>query len=175
MGAFSLKQGLQNKRDLEKNGIQFLLNILLENKPYKLEYTPTKKPYLANENRHISISHSHDKLVILVNEKESTGVDIELLREKVKNIQHKFLCDEEIKFAAEETDKLITLWAAKEAIYKAYGLKEVVFNENMFIEKYNEKDTHFFGTIEMPGFKKRYELVREKTDSYILVYILREV
>jgi 4'-phosphopantetheinyl transferase len=41
--------------------------------------------------KHISISHSHDKLAIIVNEKEATGIDIELIRDKVLKIKHKFL------------------------------------------------------------------------------------
>lgn len=173
--AFSTGAGAQSKRDTERNGILFLLNKLFGGQPVQYGYSPEGKPYLKDRNAHISVSHSHDKLAILVNEKESTGVDIELIRDKVVNVKHKFLCEAEQQFTGNDIEKLTTLWAAKEAIYKAYGLKGVDFKENMFVEAYNEANTDFYGRIEMPGFKKKYILCREKTDNYILVYIAGEV
>lgn len=163
------------KRELEKSGIQYLLKKLFNDKQVNLEYTAHNKPFLAGENLHISISHSHDRLVIIVNQNESTGVDIELLRDKVKNIQHKFLNAAELSFANNDTEKLTVLWAAKEAIYKAYGLKEVEFKENISIEPYKENENTFFGSINARGFKRKYLLSRQKTDDYILVFILNEI
>lgn len=163
------------KRELEKSGIQHLLKLLFVQKPVTLAYTATNKPYLEGENLHISISHSHDKLVILVNKNESTGVDIELLREKVKNIQHKFLNNEELVFADNDPEKLTVLWAAKEAIYKAYGLKEVDFIDNLFIEPFADNESNFMGRIDLPGFSRKYLMNRQKIGEYILVLILNEV
>jgi len=174
LAAFNVENNLQ-KRDLEKSGIQHLLNKLFGSKTVRLEYTAHNKPFLAGENLHISISHSHDRLVILVNQNESTGVDIELLRDKVRNIQHKFLNEEELTFANNDPEKLTVLWAAKEAIYKAYGLKEVEFKKNIFIEPYDENENTFIGKMDLPSFKKRYLMTRQKTEDYILVLILHEI
>ncbi len=175
LAAFAAENKVDKKRDAETEGIKYLLNKLFREREAKLAYTENKKPYLEGETTHISISHSHDKLVIIANAKESTGIDVELVREKVKNIQHKFLNDDELLFANQNAETLTTLWAAKEAIYKAYGLKEVDFKKNIFIEEFNQNENNFFGKIELPNFKKRYLLTREKTENYILVYILNEV
>jgi phosphopantetheinyl transferase len=175
LAAFSAEQSIEQKREIETQGTRLLLNKLFEGSPVELKYTENKKPYLEGQNTHISISHSHDKLVIIANTTQSTGIDIELIRDKVRNIQHKFLNEQELVFAKEDVETLTTLWAAKEAIYKAYGLKEVDFKKHICIEPYDKCENNFFGKIDLPNFKKRYLLNKQKQDNYILVYILSEV
>ncbi len=172
---FNEKQNIKLKRDCEKAGTLFLLEQLFPKKAILLEYTENKKPYLKGESSHISISHSHDKLVIITNTKESTGIDIELIRDKVKNIQNRFLNDEELNFAKDNTETLIKMWAAKEAIYKAYGLKELDFRENILIENFSKTENVFYGKIDTAKIKKKYLLNWEKIENYILVYILNEI
>jgi phosphopantetheinyl transferase len=173
--AFSASQPMLLKRDLEKKGTLEVLGKMYPGKPVKVCYTSENKPYLEDISEHISISHSHDKLVVLANAKESTGVDIELIRDKVINVRHKFLNEQEFEFAGSNVEALITLWAAKEAIYKAYGLKEVDFAKHLYIETNTFNETSFYGKLDLPGLKKRYQMKREKIDNYILVYIISEV
>jgi 4'-phosphopantetheinyl transferase len=175
LAVFSKKENIRKKRDVEKAGTRFLLEQLFNKKTIRLEYTVNNKPYLKAEHCHISISHSHDKLVIIINPRENTGIDIELIRDKVKNIQNKFLNAEELNFAKDNTEALIKLWAAKEAIYKAYGLKELDFKENIFIDKFEKIEENFYGKISLENFKKKYLLSCRKIENYILVYILNEV
>lgn len=163
------------KRELEKEGTKYLLKNLFPAKDIHLEYTPNKKPFLRNDTAHISISHSHDKLVILVNTKEQTGVDVELIREKVINIQHKFLNDHELKWADNNVELLTILWAAKEAVFKVDGFSHVSFSQHIAIEKFNMDTNEFYGNIVMDNNKKRYLLKKEKHGNYILVYVLNEV
>jgi 4'-phosphopantetheinyl transferase len=164
-----------HRRSLEKEAIQFLLKQLFHPKVVRLEYTATNKPFLAGENLHISISHSHDKLAIIVNLNQRTGIDVELIRDKVLNVQHKFLCPEELEFAASDVLKLTVLWAAKESIYKAYGLKEVDLKKDIRIEPFDLAHNNFFGHIRLPHFNKKYLLSQQQLDGYILVFILNEV
>src|SRR5690606_3017475 len=137
----------------------------------ELAYTNTNKPFLKNRNEHISISHSHAKLAIIVNRQEPTGIDIELIRDKVKSIQNKFLNENEITFANNNVETLVTLWAAKETLYKIYGLEEMEFKEHLFVEPYHSSS--IIGRIEMKDFRKRYALMKEKIDEYILVYMIK--
>ncbi len=171
--AFSANRLNLLKREIEKAGSLFLLEEMLKTKAFSLEYHPTNKPYLKNRKEHISISHSHDKLAVIINERENTGIDIELMRDKVLKIQHKFLNENEIKFAKDQVEKLITIWAAKEAMYKVYGLKELDFIKNLFVEKF--EDSVIFGKIDNGNFKKQYRLVSETIDDYKMVYVLNEL
>jgi hypothetical protein len=68
---------------------------------------------------------------------------------------------------------LITLWAAKEALYKVYGLKEVEFIKHLSIEEYSGPEIK--GRIEIKNINKSYKLVHEKIDDYKMVYVLHEI
>jgi 4'-phosphopantetheinyl transferase len=161
------------KREIEKAGTQFLLSRMLGNDKVEIIYTNENKPQLKGRPEHISISHSHDKLAIIVNEKECTGVDIELIRDKVLRVTHKFLNDSELDWAGQNVERLIMLWGAKEALYKAYGLKGIDFREHLFIEEI--KDNEITGSIRLPSYEKKYSMISEKLDNYILVYTRNEL
>ncbi len=169
---FSAEQITLNKRELERAGTQFVLKYLLHSQAFELCYTLQNKPFLNNRTEHISISHSHDKLVVIINTRKSTGIDIELIRDKVQAIKHKFLNENEIVMANNDVAALITMWAAKEAMYKAYGLKEVDFKQHLFINDLN--DGFIYGKIQKDGFLKNYTLVRKRIENYMMVYVLNE-
>lgn len=173
LGSFSKQEEITVKREIEKAGVQYLLKQLLKTSGFELNYTAERKPFLRNRPEHISISHSHDKLAIIINTSEPTGIDIELMRDKVKNIQHKFLNESELLLADNNVDKLLTYWAAKEALYKVYGLKEVEFSLHLFVEGLEKKD--LTGRIELSNFKKSYKLVSEDIGNYKMVYVLNEI
>ena len=48
----------------------------------------TKKPFLANEPFHFSISHCGDYAAAIVSKTHRAGVDVELLNTKIEQIQH---------------------------------------------------------------------------------------
>lgn len=171
--AFSQHQNLTVKREQEKAGTQFLLQKLLKKNDFKLFYSSENKPFLENEKCHLSISHSHDKLVIIINRTESTGIDIELIRDKVLKIRHKFLNDHEAAYAADNVEKLISIWAAKESLYKWYGFKNLDFKSHLSVENFDAD--LIFGKIETTGIKKKFRLVKEKMEDYVMVYILNEI
>ncbi len=173
--AFSLSKGLITRRELERGGFRHLLKELF-GREIEPQYTPEGKPFLNSENCHISLSHSHDMLAVIVNSEEATGVDIELIRDKVLKIKHKFLSEKELKFAGENVEKLIVYWACKEALYKLYGMKEVDFIENLHVEDLVLKEKgEISAEIGLQHFHKKYRLHYEKLKDYMLVYVLNEV
>lgn len=171
--SYAQQEVILAKRDIERSGTRQLLKNLLGNADFELNYTPENKPFLKNSTTHISISHSHDKLVIICDKKSNTGIDIELIRDKVQNIQHKYLSEKEMRFASNDPERLITLWAAKEALYKVYGLKEVEFIKNLFIEDYSGPE--IIGKIQIKNINTSYKLIHEKIDDYKMVYVLHEI
>lgn len=173
--AFSKEQEITVKRELERAGTLFLLKKLLPKGGVELNYTEHRKPILKDRPEHLSISHSHDKLAIIINSKESTGVDVELIRDKVINIKEKFLSESELNFAGNNVEVLTILWAAKETVYKIYGLKNVEFATNIFIEPFSENDETLTANLTLESFKKKYRLKKEKKENYILVYALHEI
>ncbi len=173
--AFAVHENLSVKREIETKGKDFLSKYLLGDDCI-IAYDDKGKPYLSEDSRHISISHSHDKLAIIVNEHESTGIDIELIRNKVLKIKHKFLTNEELVEADNDIEKLLIYWAAKETLYKIYGLKEVDFIEHLFVKPFTK---HNLGTIigqtKLPNYTESFVLNYQILEDYILVYALNKI
>lgn len=173
--AFATQENLSNKREIETMGKNYLAKQLL-GEPSKITYDDKGKPLLENDLRHISISHSHEKLAIIINENESTGIDIELIRDKVLKIKHKFLSNSELLDTKDDVEKLIIYWAAKETLYKIYGLQEVDFIKNLFVNPFTKyKLGTIIGMIKMPNFNEAFELKYQLLDDYVLVYALRKI
>jgi 4'-phosphopantetheinyl transferase len=169
---FSRSRNMVSRREIEKAGTRFILSELL-GAPFELCYTDHNKPYLKGRPEKISVSHSHDKLTVLTNTREETGVDVELLREKVLKIRHKFLNARESAFAGADIERLITIWAAKEAMYKAHGRKQVDFSRHLAVEPFSGEDLR--GSLAAGGTSRQFSMKRERLGDYILVYILNEI
>ncbi len=172
---FAVSNNLTAKRDIEAKGRDLLIKMLIDEDSVII-YDDKGKPHLTNDPRHISISHSHDKLTIIINEKEATGIDIELIRDKVLKIKHKFLTESELADADDNVEKLLIYWAAKETLYKIYGLKEVDFIANLFVNPFTKHNLGtIIGEIRLPGFKEKFELNYQLIDEYVLVYALTKI
>lgn len=156
---------------------RLLLNIFFTS--VDIIYDEKGKPFLSND-WNISISHSGDYVAIILNENKNCGIDIEKISSKVKRIKHKFLNETDLKNITTEQD-LTIYWGAKEALYKYYGKKEVLFIENLFIEDFSSNKNAFTGVINLHhpphlpqgrNFYTKLNLVWEKIEDYILVYSL---
>ena len=175
LNAFAIEQNLTSKREIEGKGKDFLINHLLK-KDSSINYDAKGKPYLKNDTKHISITHSHDKLAIIVNEIEPTGIDIELIRDKVVKIKHKFLTNSELIEANDDPETLLIYWAAKETLYKIYGLKEVDFIKHLFVKPFTKhKLGIIIGEINLPHFTEAFQLNYQILEDYVLVYALNKI
>ena len=94
-----------------------------------LQYDEFGKPHLKDGNS-ISITHSFTFTAIIVSTKDIVGIDIEMQRDKIVKIAHKFTPFEEYKTLANTAAvvrKLTIVWGAKESLYKIYGHRGVSF------------------------------------------------
>src|SRR5688572_7079309 len=93
---------------------RLLLSELYEDFPIRLiQIADTRKPYLPGEAFHFSISHCGDYAAAIVSRENRVGVDIEVPREKIKEIRHKFLEKQEQELLqALSTDPLKALTMA---------------------------------------------------------------
>jgi len=122
---------------------RYLLRFLFPDFPYsEILIADTRKPYLANEAYHFSISHCGDFAAAIVSKNERVGIDMEIPSEKIYKIAHKFVNEEESEMLEVETaneqltsnkltnqqiNKLTILWCAKETMFKWYALGNVDF------------------------------------------------
>ena len=170
---FSALEVATSKREIEKKGARFVLEKMLSCPDINLSYSLQGKPAIEGRQERVSISHSHGILAVITNAREETGVDVELVRDKVVAIRHKFLNSNELTFAGEDVEKLITLWAAKEAMYKAYGLRQLDFRRDLAVLPFEGNAVH--GDLSIGGYRRAFRMEREKLGNHILVYILNEV
>ncbi len=136
----------------------------------KVIYDDLGKPSLDND-WNISISHSHKFVAIILNKNKDCGIDIEKISEKVSRIKHKFLNPLDLENVLTE-EHLTLYWGAKEALYKYYGKKEVLFIENLFIENFSKDDHCFNGRIDMSDFKITLPMEYKIIEDYVLTYTL---
>ncbi|MBA3898795.1 MAG: 4'-phosphopantetheinyl transferase superfamily protein [Bacteroidetes bacterium] len=155
-----------------------LLNELLE-KPCQIFYNETGKPYITNRPEvYISISHTSGFAAVSINTREETGIDIQSKEHKISRIRHKFLCDDELSGISniEEDEKLIIYWCAKEALYKLYGKKEVIFKEHLYIEPFElRNEGTMVGAIKKSDVMKNYLLYYKSFEGFVLVTVQKEI
>ncbi len=127
---------------------RLVLKELFDNFPLQLiEIADTKKPFLANEAFHFSISHCGNYAAAIVSTQNRVGVDIEIPQQKIERITHKFLNPAEMQllsFIPYDLHHMLTLaWSIKETIFKWYGAGMVDFKLHMHINECSTDDNQF--------------------------------
>ena len=167
----------KNLLKLKKNNIlreQFLATrkvLALENSDYKISYNNNGKP-LLNSKYNISISHSHQIAAVAISDNSKIGLDVQLNENKIFNIQDKFLNPtEKLNIGENPSLKILTMiWTSKESIYKAVGLKGILFSDNIKIEKVVEEDKIGIGYYINGTEKVKFDLKFFYIDEYTICY-----
>ncbi len=118
---------------------RLLLKEMYSDFPVELiQIADTKKPFLANEPFHFSISHCGDYAAAMVSRTCRVGVDVELLNEKIEKIQHKYMYEAQMQMLNEQItmpviNSLTLFWSVKESIFKWWGSGAVDFKDDIII------------------------------------------
>jgi 4'-phosphopantetheinyl transferase len=172
-----------NDRSLQANALlkkqristRILLKHLSPDFPENLVYDSGGKPYLRHTGEAISISHSGNLAGILLSSNSHTGLDIELIRDKIERIAVRFMSETELNAidSRYRTLQLTTCWCAKEALYKFYGKKELLFREHLLLEPFTPGESGTLtGRIRTPELNCELTLGFEKIGNYMLVYVI---
>lgn len=165
------------KRLLHWLSTRLLLRKLLNTEEYiDCQFDEDGKPYLTNFDYKISLSHSYDYAAVMISKDYSVGVDIELIKHKIKSIKHKFLSDVELaqKQIGDNTEGLYVCWCAKEAIYKWHGKKGLEFKQHIHIKPFKLKSEggSLNALVELPTGTRELTVQYFKTkDGYMLGYV----
>lgn len=164
------------KRLLHWLSTRLLLRTMLNTTEYiDCQFDEHGKPYLVNFDYHISLSHSYDYAAVMISKDHAVGVDIELIKHKIKTIKHKFLNDVELaqKQLGDNIDGLYIAWCAKEAIYKWHGKKGLEFKQHIHIKPFKLKNKGSLNAIvELPTGTRELNIKYFKTnDGYMLGYV----
>lgn len=166
------------KSDIHKRGFLSVRHLLAEEgyTDEDLFYDDLGKPHLK-DGKYISITHSFSFSGIIVGDRE-VGIDIEMQREKILLIAHKFTPIEEYRTLA-NTDalvrKLTIVWGAKEAVYKLFAQPKVSFLQHINITDFDFDDQRTTGKITFNGKTSWYEFEFMEFEGFTCVYTLRKV
>lgn len=123
---FSESLGFASERNTEKRRLEFLasrylLKYLLPEFPFGAVTTPPQgKPVTENDIVHFSISHSFPYVAVVIG-RFAVGIDIQVYREKIHRVKHKFLSAKEQQIVGNTTPALTLAWTVKESVFKWYG------------------------------------------------------
>ena len=137
-----------------------------------LQYDEFGKPHLKDGNS-ISITHSFTFTAIIVSTKDIVGIDIEMQRDKIVKIAHKFTPFEEYKTIANHSalvSKLTIVWGAKESLYKIYGKKKLRFLHHIYIEDFAFSDKKTTGVIKYEGNVSSHAIHFLEFEGFTCVY-----
>jgi len=133
------------------------------------------KPYLPSLNYEISLSHSYDYASVMISKSRKVGVDIELIKHKIKSIQQKFLSDAELaqEQIGDNIEGLYVCWCAKEAIYKWNGRKGLEFKKDIHIKPFTlGNEGSLAASVDLPEGTIELNVHYFKTnDGYMLGYV----
>ena len=168
-----------DKRALQWLSTRLLLRTMLNTSEYiDCQMDEYGKPYLVNYDYHISLSHSYDYAAVMISRDSAVkvGVDMEVIKHKIKLIRHKFLSDVELaqKQIGDNINGLYVCWCAKEAIYKWHGKKELEFKRDIHIKPFKLRDEgELMAMVALPAGTKELHVNYFRTpDGYMLGYVM---
>lgn len=169
-------QLLHPQRQLEWLVIKkMLIEIMPE--PVSLYYDEYGKPYILNSPKQISISHSKDKVCIILRNR-AVGIDIEMIQPKINNIKHKFLVKQEIEEVEKspqdhQLEKLYVYWCVKESLYKLHGKRNISFVEDILLDPFDYRPKGIAkAKIRVNRIEQEYELHYERINNFMMAYTL---
>ncbi len=163
------------KRNMHWLSTRVLLRRMMDTDNYiDCKVDSSGKPYLSNFPHHISLSHSYDYAAVMVSKSKAVGIDIELVKDKIERIAHKFMSKEELNFiqVKDRIDQLYVTWCAKEAIYKLHGKKNISFLEHIKLEPFEYEGSGSFDAVLHTGTRQRnFKVHYEKFDGYMIGFV----
>jgi len=168
-------EAIKGNRRLEWLAVRYLTSQMLGNQSGAMTKDAFGKPHLLHVPLHMSVSHSHG-LAATILAKELTGIDIQVIVPKIERIANRLLRAEERAVLQPDTriEHLHVYWGAKEALYKAYGRRELDFTANILIEpfEFNLENGFCRGRVVKENFDVWFDLYYQQIKDFILVYAL---
>ena len=170
-----LESLVNGKRNLHWLSTRVLLRRMMNTDEYiDCRVDENGKPYLINFPYYISLSHSYDYAAVMVSKNRAVGIDIEIIKDKIERIAHKFLNKEEMAFIdpLQRTEHLYTCWCAKEAIYKLHGKKNISFLDHIRIMPFEYPGSgKLQGSLDTGRGIRTYTVYFYKFEDYMLGYV----
>jgi len=171
----SFERVLGMKSELHQRGFLSVRHLLREfgYTDQDLFYDDNGKPHLK-DGKHVSITHSFTFSGVIVSDKE-VGIDIEMQRDKIAVIAHKFV-DYEFNYLDKSADdyinKLTVIWGIKESLYKLFATPGMLFKEHFLVIPFTFDDGETIAWIDYKGRKYRYNTAFLEFEGFTCAYVV---
>lgn len=142
-----------------------------------VSYQNNGKPSITNLPGHISVTHSGTFSAVIYNADHRVGIDIEHIKPRIENVAERFLSEKELEEICNplRLEHLVSLWAAKETLFKLWGKEEVDFIEHLYIEPFVPSAAHTaIGHIRHQGADQSYTLHFSRVSDYVLAWTIEQ-
>ena len=163
------------KSDIHRRGF-LSIRMLLKEFGYQdsdLYYDEIGRPHLK-DGKHISITHSFSFSAIILSE-SVVGIDVEMQRDKIKLIAHKFI-DYEFDYLDDSSENyvkyLTILWCVKESLYKLYKTPGLSFKNHCLVIPFSTNEAVSSAWIDYEGIKTKYEVHTLEFEEFTCAYAL---
>lgn len=167
------------KSEMHQTAFLSVRMLLLEtgHDDFDLYYDEFGKPHLKGVN-HISITHSYQFSAIIISD-QTVGIDMELQRDKIITIAHKFINDAELKriknISKEDYIKKLTIkWGAKEAIFKIRNEAGISFKDHIRVSTFELVEKQTLAHLHFGGLIRDFRIHFEEIENFILVYAFKK-
>ena len=153
------------KRLLEKAGLTYL----------GLHKDAFGKPFLDGYPLPISLSHSYPYVAVQIDIQTAVGIDVEQPKEKLLRIAPRVLDRAEAEDAGMDITKNCVYWCAKEALYKIYGKRGLIFSTHLHIQPFTlQHQGYLTGKISAPDTDRLINLGYAVEKDFVLVYTMTQ-
>ena len=130
------------------------------------------KPHLRDSLFHVSISHTVNYAAAIAHP-NPCGVDVQRIVPRIRRLAHKFVGEAEQLQLIEEHEllQLHLIWSAKEAMYKAFGRRELDFRQHLFVdfEGFEPEKTKASAYLRKGEAEMLFSLDYKVYDDFVLV------
>ncbi len=136
-------------------------------------YHPTRRPFLAQSQSHISISHSFPFAAVILSPEFIVGIDIESYVRPFIEVSDKVLTRNEKKWVdVDDSRQMALIWSAKEALYKLPGMEGLGPHSMDIKPMANLADQgKFDATVRTGGIVQRFQLHYTYYEYYNVVWV----
>ncbi|MBP7497933.1 MAG: 4'-phosphopantetheinyl transferase superfamily protein [Bacteroidales bacterium] len=163
-----------NQRQKQWLSYRLAIEEILNSDKHINVYYKKDKPLIKNYN--ISVSHSFEYSSVIISKNHQAGLDIEKISPRILKVKQRFLNDKEIiqNYENNYIDKLYVYWCAKEAIYKLYNDKSLIFKDNIIIEDFQfTPQGSCNAAILNKNINEKLVINFEKFNDYIIGYVIK--
>jgi len=147
-------------KEVQKEAMDLLIKEIMGS-GYAMEYDVYGKPWPVNKPGFISLSHSANWVAFCFHPNQPMGIDVETTRPQLSKVAPRILHQLENSILEKLQNKQRTLqlfWGGKEALYKAYGKKNLEFSSQLVLSGIEDEYNSFRGEILLPDASWECEL-----------------